>query len=180
MKKHVGTGCALNSDGGSKGDGLHDGGLSASPWGKAARRLSEEDHKVFHASVDHSTKQYSRFSVIEVPEDAIGFENVPRGGISGKKRIRMTVTVNHAERYHKELKRHIPADVNLATYEADPELWLMNAAWRCRVSGDPFKKLGAFLNGDTRDRRKKRKLHIARHLFSFALRACAVIQEAHA
>ena len=62
-----------------------------------------------------------------------------------------TVTVNHVERYHRELKRHIPSDLNVGDYEDDPELWLMNAAWRCRISGDPFVKLGDLVHGDAAD-----------------------------
>ena len=147
----MGGGCLLNSDGGSKGDGLHDGGVSMSVYGKAARRVSEESHKIFHASVDHSGKQYSRFTLIEVPEGTPGFERVPRGNISGKLRIRTTVTVNHVERYHRELKRHIPSALTVQEYEGDPELWLMNAAWRCRIIGDPFVKLGELLHGDASD-----------------------------
>ena len=141
----------MNSDGGSKGDGDHDGGVSTSAYGKAARRVSEESHKIFHAGVDHSAKQYSRFTLIEVPEGTPGFENVPRGGVSGKRRIRTTVTVNHVERYHRELKRHIPSSLKVVDYEEDPELWLMNAAWRCRISGDPFVKLGDLVHGDAAD-----------------------------
>ena len=151
VKDHVGEGVALNSDGGSKGDGLYDGGVSQSPFAKAARRVTRESHTVLHAGVDHSAKQYSRFSVIEIPQRATGFTGVPRGRLSGKRRVRMTVTINHVERYHRTLKSHVPRNLSLAEYSVDPDLWLMNAAWRCRLIGDPFLKLALFLRGDNCD-----------------------------
>ena len=146
-KKHVGRGVVLNSDGGAKGDGLHDGVVSESAYGKAARKISRESHQVYHVGCDHSAKQYSRFATIEIPDGTPGFENVPRGNVSGKRRIRLTVTTNHAENYNKRLKSHIPKTLTLADYEKDPDVWLLNASWRVRLSGDPLLKFGRFLRG---------------------------------
>ena len=147
VKKHVGAGVVLNSDGGSKGDGLYDGGVSQSPYGKAARRLCREGRQVYHVSVDHTARQYSRFSLIEIFRRMHGFERVPRGAQSKKQRIRMIVTMSHEEKYNHRLKSHIPKELTLQQYEQDLEVWLMNAAWRTRTSGDPLVKLGMLLDG---------------------------------
>ena len=66
------------------------------------------------------------------------------------------------ERYHRELKRHITPSLTVDDYSADPELWLMSAAWRCRITGDPLVKLGELLQGSADDeqhetREKKQK-----------------------
>ena len=147
LVSHAGTGVVLNSDGGQGGDGKGDA-PSNSPYARAARRISEEKHKMFHVGINHTGKQFSRFSVIEVPDNTEGFENVPRSAATNQQRIRIHVTTNHAEIYNKYLKAQIPSRLSLKDYEANPNLWLMNAAWRCRIIGDPLDALGKLLAGE--------------------------------
>ena len=144
LAPHCGPGVLVNSDGGSGGDGMYDRCLSQSPYAKAARRISTPARPVFHCGVDHTAKQLSRFTVVDV-HDKPGFENCPRSSTSGRRRLRACVTVNHAECYHRHLKKHIPAELNLASYLKDPWLWLMCAAWRLRIHDDPYRALGQLM-----------------------------------
>ena len=150
VKKHVGKGVLLNSDGGSGGDGDHDRGLSMSPYAKAARRMSQCQHDVLHGGVDHTAHQYSRFMSIIVGNKN-GFQRVARSQTTGARRIRAEVSTNHIEVLWKYLKRQLPANLPYKAYVEDPWSWLMCAAWRLRVMRDPFLAFGRLLQGREED-----------------------------
>ena len=144
VRKHIGRGVLLQSDGGSGGDGMGDKAVSYSPYAKAARAVTSESHTIFHGGVDHSAKQFSRFIAIDA-ENIEGFEGVQRSTSTGRRRIRAEVCTNHIESAWRILKKQIPKHLTYGNYVEDSENWLMLACWRLRIAGDPWIAFGRLL-----------------------------------